>query len=46
MAELLVLSSWKEMVKGQIKERISKLKHNFKHSTGKVLQNAYVKASV
>ena len=28
MVELSVLSSWKEMVKGQIEERISKLKHN------------------
>ena len=32
------------MVKGQIKERISKLKQNFKQPTGKVLQNADVKA--
>ena len=39
-AELSVLSSWKEMVKGQIEERISKLKQNF----NKVLQNADVKA--
>ena len=30
------------MVKGQIKERISKLKQNFKQPTGKVLQNADV----
>ena len=44
MVELSVLSSWKEMVKGQIEERISKLKQNFKQSTGKVLQNADVKA--
>ena len=29
---------------GQIKERISKLKQNFKQPTGKVLQNADVKA--
>ena len=36
--ELSVLSSWKEMVKGQIEERISKLKQNFKQTTGKVLQ--------
>ena len=42
MVELLVLSSWKEMVKGQIEERISKLKKNFKQPTGKVLQNADV----
>ena len=42
--ELSVLSSWKEMVKGQIEERISKLKLNFKQPTGKVLQNADVKA--
>ena len=44
MVELSVLSSWKEMVKGQIEERISKLKQNSKQSTGKVLQNADVKA--
>ena len=44
MAELSVLSSWKEMVKGQIEERISKLKQNFKQPTGKVLQNVDVKA--
>ena len=31
------------MVKGQTEERISKLKLNFKHHTGKVLQNADVK---
>ena len=42
--ELSVLSSWKEMVKGQIEERISKLKQNFKQQAGKVLQNADVKA--
>ena len=29
MVELSVLSSWKEMVKGQIEERISKLKTEF-----------------
>ena len=44
MVELSVLSSWKDMVKGQIEERISKLKQNFKQPTGKVLQNAHVKA--
>ena len=44
MVELSVLSSWKEMVKGQIEERISKLKQNFKQPTGNVLQNADVKA--
>ena len=44
MVELSVLSSWKEMVKGQIEEHISKLKQNFKQPTGKVLQNAGVKA--
>ena len=44
MVELSVLLSWKEMVKGQIKERSSKLKQNFKQPTGKVLQNADVKA--
>ena len=38
IVELSVLSSWKEMVKGQIEERISKLKQNFKQPTGKVLQ--------
>ena len=32
------------MVKGQIEERMSKLKQNFKRPTGKVLQNADVKA--
>ena len=32
------------MVKGQIEEHISKLKQNFKQPTGKVLQNADVKA--
>ena len=32
------------MVKSQIEERISKLKQNFKQPTGKVLQNADVKA--
>ena len=42
--DLSVLSSWKEMVKSQIEERISKLKQNFKQPTGKVLQNADVKA--
>ena len=42
MVELSVLSSWKEMVKGQIEERISKLKQNFKQPTGKALQNADV----
>ena len=40
MVELSVLSSWKEMVKGQIEERISKLKQNFKQPAGKALQNA------
>ena len=44
IVELLVLSSWKEMVKGQIEERISKLKLNFKQPTRKVLQTADVKA--
>ena len=38
MVELLVLSSWKEMVKGQIEERISKLKSNFKQPSGKLLK--------
>ena len=32
------------MVKGEIEERISKLKQNFKQPTGKVLQNVDVKA--
>ena len=44
IVELSVLSSWKEMVKGQIEECISKLKQNFKQPTGKVLQNVDVKA--
>ena len=44
MVKLLVLSSWKVMVNGQIEERISKLKQNFKQPTGKVLQNTDVKA--
>ena len=44
IVELSVLSSWEEMVKGKIEERISKLKLNFKQPTGKVLQNADVKA--
>ena len=44
IVELSVLSSWKEMVKGQIEERISKLKQNFKQPTGKVLQNVDIKA--
>ena len=44
MVEFSVLSSLKEMVKGQIEERISKLKQSFKQPTGKVLQNADVKA--
>ena len=44
IVELSVLSSWKEKVKGQIEERISKLKQNFKQPTGNVLQNADVKA--
>ena len=44
MIELSDLSSWKEMVKGQIEERISKLKQNFKQPTGKVLQNGDIKA--
>ena len=44
MVGLSVLSSWKEIVKGQFEERISKLKQNFKQPTSKVLQNADVKA--
>ena len=44
MVELSVLSSWIEMVKGQTEERISKLKQNLKPPTGKVLQNADIKA--
>ena len=44
MVELSVLSCWKEIVKGQIEECISKLKQNFKQPIGKVLQNADVKA--
>ena len=42
IVELSVLSSWKEMVKGQIEESISKLKQNFEQPNGKVLQNADV----
>ena len=44
IVELSVLSSWKEVVKGEIEERISKLKQNFKQPTGKVLQNVDMKA--
>ena len=44
MVELLVLSSWKEMVKGQIEKHISKPKQDFKQPAGKVLQTADVKA--
>ena len=44
IVELSFLSSWKEMVKSQIEERISKLKQNFKQPTGKVLQNVDMKA--
>ena len=44
IVELSVLSSWKETVKGQIEERISKLKQSFKQPAVKVLQNADVKA--
>ena len=44
IVELSVLSSWKEVVKGQIEEHIPKLKQNFKQPTGKVLQNVDVKA--
>ena len=44
IVELSVLSSSKEMVKGQIEECISKLKQNFKQPTCKVLQNVDVKA--
>ena len=46
MTELSGLSSWKEIVKGQIEERISKLKQNFKQPAGKVFQNADVRASL
>ena len=44
MVELPALSSWKKTVKGQIEERISKLKQNLKQPTGKVLQNVDAKA--
>ena len=44
IVELSVLSSWKEIVKDQIEECISKPKQNFKQPTGKVLQNVDVKA--
>ena len=43
MVVLSVISSRKEMVKGQIEERIFKLKQNFKKPTGNLLQNADVK---
>ena len=43
MVEFSVLSSWKEIVKSKIEERISKLKQNFKQPTGKMLQNVDVK---
>ena len=46
IVELSVLSSWKEMVKSQIEERIFKRKQNFKQPTGKVLQNTDVKACI
>ena len=41
MVELSVLSSWKEMVKGQIEKRISKLKQNFKQPTTRVLSRIF-----
>ena len=44
IVELSVLSSWKEMVKGETEECISKLKQNFKQPTGKGLQNVDIKA--
>ena len=44
MVVLSVLSSRKEMVKGQIWENISKLKQNFKQPTSKASQNAGIKA--
>ena len=44
IVQLSVLPSSKETVKGQIEERISKLKQNFKKPTGKVLQNVDMKA--
>ena len=44
MVDLSVRSSQKEIVKEQIEERISKLKQNFKQTTGKVFQNTDVKA--
>ena len=40
MVELSVLSSWKELVKGQIEERISKLKRNFNQPTGSVAKSS------
>ena len=42
MVEVSVVSSWKEMVKSQVEECITKLKQNFKQTTGKVSQNADV----
>ena len=44
MVELSVPSYRKGTVKSQIEERVSELKQNFKQPTGKVLQNAEVKA--
>ena len=46
MAELSVLSSWKEMEKSHFEKRVSKLKQNLKQPslTGKVLRNSDVKA--
>ena len=38
------MSSRKEIINGQIEEPITKLKQNFNQHTGKVLQNADVKA--
>ena len=43
MVKLSIISYWKEMIKSQTEERISKLKQNFKQPTGKVLRNAEVK---
>ena len=44
MVELSVLSSSKEVAKAQIEECVFKLKQSFKQLTGKMLQNAEVKA--
>ena len=44
IAAIILKIPWKKTVKSQIEEHISKLKHNFKQPTSKVLQNADIKA--